>query len=104
MMTALPLENSRVDLGADLLADPVRDVADGRARLDVVDEQIRELVRARRQISSQVQQLRRAAGGPRIEHARENEILARYGDALGRPGVTLALAVLELCRGTSAGS
>ena len=51
-----------------------------------------------------MQQLRRVAGGPRIEHARENEIVARYGDALGRPGVTLALAVLELCRGQRTGS
>jgi chorismate mutase len=90
--------------GAADAADTVVDIADGRARLDAIDEEIRELVRARRRISSQVQQLRRAAGGPRIEHARENEILTRYGDALGRPGVTLALAVLELCRGTSTGS
>ena len=77
----------------------VTSVEDGRARLDAVDTQIRALVLARRDISAQVQQLRRAAGGPRIEHARENEILTRYGDALGRPGVSLALAVLEICRG-----
>ena len=80
-------------------ADAVTSIADGRSRLDAIDDEIRELVRARRQVSAQVQQLRRAAGGPRIEHARENEILARYSDELGRPGVTLALAVLELCRG-----
>lgn len=84
------------------LLDPpatISSVEDGRARLDAIDEQIRDLVRARRDVSQQVQQLRRSAGGPRIEHARENEILVRYGDALGRPGVTLALAVLEICRG-----
>lgn len=103
-MTALPLQAAAGNVVVDSGVDPVVDIADGRARLDVIDEQIRELVRARRDISSQVQQLRRAAGGPRIEHARENEILARYSDALGRPGVSLALAVLELCRGTSAGS
>ena len=79
--------------------DPVGDVATGRAQLDAIDEQIRQLVLARRQVSQQVQQLRRAAGGPRIEHSRENEILSRYSAALGKPGVTLALAVLELCRG-----
>jgi chorismate mutase len=77
----------------------VSDVATGRARLDAIDDQIRELVLARRQVSQQVQQLRRAAGGPRIEHSRENEILSRYSAALGRPGVALALAVLEFCRG-----
>ena len=84
------------------LLDPpatIDSVEDGRARLDEIDAQIRELVLARRDVSQQVQQLRRAAGGPRIEHARENEILTRYGDALGRSGVSLALAVLEICRG-----
>ena len=84
---------------ADSVDDAVTDVAAGRARLDAIDEQIRALVLARRDVSQQVQQLRRAAGGPRIEHARENEILARYSEALGRPGVSLAMAVLELCRG-----
>lgn len=82
---------------------PVADVASGRARLDAIDEQIRELVQARRRISQQVQQLRRSAGGPRIEHSRENEILNRYSESLGRPGVSLALAVLELCRGQQKG-
>ena len=81
------------------LSGDVVDVAGGRAQLDAIDEQIRALVLTRRQVSQQVQQLRRAAGGPRIEHSRENEILARYSAALGRPGVSLALAVLELCRG-----
>ena len=83
--------------------DTGTDIATGRARLDAIDEQIRALVLARRDVSQQVQQLRRAAGGPRIEHARENEILARYSAALGRPGVSLALAVLELCRGQQTG-
>jgi chorismate mutase len=84
------------------LLDPpatITSVDEGRARLDEIDEQIRELVLARQEVSRQVQQLRRAAGGPPIEHARENEILSRYGDALGRSGVSLALAVLEICRG-----
>ena len=86
-----------------IVDDTVNDIASGRARLDAIDEQIRALVLARREVSQQVQQLRRAAGGPRIEHARENEILARYSAALGRPGVSLALAVLELCRGQQTG-
>ena len=86
-----------------IVDDTVTDIASGRARLDAIDEQIRALVLSRREVSQQVQQLRRAAGGPRIEHARENEILARYSAALGRPGVSLALAVLELCRGQQTG-
>ena len=83
----------------EAIAGDITDVASGREQLDAIDEQIRALVLQRRQVSQQVQQLRRAAGGPRIEHSRENEILARYSAALGRPGVSLALAVLELCRG-----
>jgi chorismate mutase len=83
----------------EVVSSDITDVAVGRAHLDAIDEQIRALVLARRAVSHQVQQLRRAAGGPRIEHSRENEILARYSAALGRPGVSLALAVLELCRG-----
>jgi len=83
----------------EAITGDITDVASGREQLDAIDEQIRALVLQRRQVSQQVQQLRRAAGGPRIEHSRENEILARYSAALGRPGVSLALAVLELCRG-----
>jgi len=83
----------------EAVSGDITDVATGREQLDAIDEQIRQLVLSRRQVSQQVQQLRRAAGGPRIEHSRENEILARYSAALGRPGVSLALAVLELCRG-----
>jgi len=77
----------------------VSSVDEGRARLDAIDAELRELVRARREISQQVQRLRRDAGGPRIEHSRENQILNAYGDELGRAGVGLALAVLEICRG-----
>jgi len=98
-----------LDTSADSLdpVDPVdaavTDVAAGRARLDAIDDQIRALLLARRGVSQQVQQLRRAAGGPRIEHSRENEILTRYSAALGRPGVSIGMAVLELCRGQQPG-
>lgn len=77
----------------------VSSIDEGRTRLDAIDAEIRDLVRSRREISQQVQRLRREAGGPRIEHSRENQILNGYGDELGRAGVSLALAVLEICRG-----
>lgn len=77
----------------------VTSVEEGRVVLDALDSSIRDLVTRRREVSQQVQQLRRAAGGARIEHSRENQILAGYGDALGRSGVSLGLAVLEICRG-----
>lgn len=79
----------------------VQTVADGRALIDDIDAQIRALVARRRAVSHEVQSLRRSAGGPRIEHSRENEILSRYGDALGRPGVAMAMSILEICRGSS---
>jgi chorismate mutase len=41
------------------------------------------------------------AGGRRVHLAREMEILRTYGDALGgRPGTSVAMTLLELCRGT----
>ena len=88
------MSNSTTDATVD-----VSTVDEGRVVLDAIDTSIRELVLRRREVSQQVQQLRRAAGGARIEHARENQILAGYGDALGRSGVSLGLAVLEICRG-----
>jgi chorismate mutase len=80
-------------------AETITTVEDGRVALDAIDAAIRDLVTRRRLVSQDVQRLRRAAGGPRIEHTRENQILARYGDELGRAGVSLGLAVLEICRG-----
>lgn len=77
----------------------VASVDEGRTRLDAIDAELRALVLARREISQQVQRLRREAGGSRIEHSRENQIVNAYGDALGRAGVGLALSVLEICRG-----
>lgn len=82
-------------------APTVASVADGRTRIDDIDAQIRALVAQRRAVSHEVQALRRIAGGPRIEHSRENDILSRYGDALGRPGVAMAMSILEICRGSS---
>ena len=46
-----------------------------------------------------IQAARIADGGRRLDLKRETEIIARYRETLGRPGVTVAMAVLELCRG-----
>jgi len=70
-----------------------------RQHVDELDTAILELVARRRLASQEIQQLRVAAGGPRIQHARERAILARYRDCLGIEGSKLALTVLELCRG-----
>ncbi len=74
-------------------------VETGRARIDELDSEIVRLVRERCAVSAQVQQARQAEGGPRVSHARENEVVGRWRTALGRPGGTIALALLELGRG-----
>lgn len=79
--------------------DVVTDVLAGRAALDALDEGIRELLRNRVVVSKQVQALRRGTGEPGIQHARENQVIGRYVDALGDPGADIALAILQLCRG-----
>lgn len=76
-------------------------IAEGRQLIDDIDAQLRALLTARRDLSGQIQALRTVEGGPRIEHARENEIIALWADQLGPRGVEIAMAVLTLCRGAS---
>ncbi|MDH6225465.1 chorismate mutase [Streptomyces sp. MJP52] len=80
-------------------SDPAAVIADARARIDALDDHILGLVQERMAVSAVVQQTRIATGGRRVNLSREMEILSRYRDALGRPGTTLAMTVLELCRG-----
>ena len=74
-------------------------VTAGRARIDQIDAELVRLVRERTAVSEQIQRARQATGGPRIVHARENEVVRRWRDALGRPGAAIAMALLELGRG-----
>jgi chorismate mutase len=80
----------------------VHDVETGRARIDEIDAEIVRLVQERTRVSGQVQRARQSAGGPRVAHARENEVVGRWRAALGRPGGAIALALLELGRGRPA--
>jgi chorismate mutase len=75
------------------------DVTAGRERIDDLDRRILELIVERASVSRENQTARVAAGGRRLDLARESQILAHYRDALGKPGVTIAMAVLEFCRG-----
>ena len=77
-------------------------VETGRARIDEIDAEIVRLVAERTAVSEQIQRVRQAEGGPRVVHARENEVVGRWRSALGRPGATIALALLELGRGRPA--
>ena len=74
-------------------------VLDGRVRIDDLDRRIIELITERMAVSKEVGAARMAAGGRRLDIKREGEIISRYNAALGRPGTTVAMQLLELCRG-----
>ena len=74
-------------------------VLSGRAQIDDLDARILALIAERVQTAAHIQASRIADGGRRLDLKRETEIIARYREALGRPGVPVAMAVLELCRG-----
>jgi chorismate mutase len=76
-------------------------IAEGRARIDALDNEIIALVQSRLEVSRKNQQARMAMGGGRVEHGRELEIMNHYAAALGRPGGALALALLEVMRGSA---
>ena len=84
----------------DTLSDPHPDaVHDGRDRIDALDAELVRLITERATLSAAVQRARRAAGGPVIVSSQENEVVGRWRQALGRPGGTIALALLQLGRG-----
>jgi chorismate mutase len=74
-------------------------IAGLRRRLDEIDQQIIDLWQERAAISHEVGVTRLAAGGTRLVLAREQEILARFRDALGADGTQLALLILRAGRG-----
>ena len=74
-------------------------VANGRTRIDALDEQIADLILRRGDVSREIQAARIADGGRRVDLRRETEIITRYTAALGRPGTAIAMALLELGRG-----
>ncbi|NBM19261.1 chorismate mutase [Streptomyces sp. GC420] len=77
-------------------ADVIRNA---RERIDALDDRIIGLVQERMAVSAVIQQARIESGGRRVNLSREMEILGRFRDALGRPGTSLAMTLLELCRG-----
>lgn len=79
--------------------DTEADVARRRARIDALDAQIIALVEQRCAVSADIQRARMTAGGPRVVHAREAEVVAQWRGRLGAPGGRIALALLELGRG-----
>ncbi|MEV3992155.1 chorismate mutase [Streptomyces sp. NPDC049837] len=80
--------------------DEAADVITGaRERIDALDDRIIGLIQERMAVSAVIQEARISSGGRRVNLAREMEVLAHYRDALGKPGTSLAMTMLELCRG-----
>ncbi|GAA1356582.1 chorismate mutase [Streptomyces beijiangensis] len=74
-------------------------ISDSRARIDAMDDHIIGLIQERMAVSAVIQEARMTSGGRRVNLSREMEVLSHYSDALGKPGTTLAMTMLELCRG-----
>lgn len=79
--------------------DPADRITALRAEIDACDEEIIALVRRRLAISKEIGSLRTASGGTRLSLAREQQLLARFGEALGPDGTTLAMLLLRQGRG-----
>lgn len=90
--SATETTGARTDEAASLIGD-------ARTRIDALDDRIIGLVQERMAVSSVIQEARMTSGGRRVNLSREMEILGRYRDALGKPGTSLAMTLLELCRG-----
>ncbi|HEY9370021.1 hypothetical protein [Streptomyces sp.] len=67
-----------------------------RALLDDLDGQIISMVLRRAELARHDQSVRRTSGLPASELARENGVLRRYAEELGRHGVDIGRAVLVL--------
>lgn len=70
-----------------------------RDRIDALDDRIIGLMQERMAVSAVIQDARITSGGRRVNLSREMEVLSHYRDALGKPGTSLAMTLLELCRG-----
>jgi chorismate mutase len=74
------------------------EIVELRKEIDRLDAEILRLVKRRVEVSKTIGRARIAAGGPRIVHNREIDVLARYRE-LGPDGRALAMALLNLGRG-----
>ncbi|MDT0275029.1 chorismate mutase [Blastococcus goldschmidtiae] len=70
-----------------------------REEIDACDAAIIELVQRRLAISQEIGAHRLASGGTRLNLAREQQVLARFQDALGPDGAALGMMLLRQGRG-----
>ena len=74
-------------------------IAELRTEIDACDAEIIRLVQRRLAVSAEIGRLRRAAGGTRLSLSREQQVLSRFQDALGRDGAALGMMLLRQGRG-----
>ena len=74
------------------------DIDELRQEIDVLDKELLRLVKRRAEVSKIIGAARMAAGGTRIVHNREIDVLNRYRE-LGPDGKDLAMILLRLGRG-----
>ncbi|WP_369177304.1 chorismate mutase [Streptomyces mutabilis] len=79
--------------------EAVEVITGARERIDALDDRIIGLIQERMAVSAVIQQARITSGGRRVNLSREMEVLGHYSEALGKPGTSLAMTLLELCRG-----
>ena len=77
----------------------VERIAELRAEIDACDAAIIELVQRRLAVSKEIGALRAASGGTRLSLSREQQVLARFGAALGPDGAALGMMLLRQGRG-----
>ena len=91
-MTAIDVTGARTSEAADVISG-------ARERIDALDDRIIGLIQERMAVSAVIQEARIASGGRRVNLSREMDVLSHYREALGKPGTSLAMTLLELCRG-----
>jgi chorismate mutase len=79
--------------------DPAERISELRGEIDACDAEIIALVQRRLAISQEIGTLRAASGGTRLSLSREQQVLARFGAALGPDGAALGMMLLRQGRG-----
>ena len=74
-------------------------IAELRGEIDACDAELIRLVRRRLAVSQEIGELRRTTGGTRLSLSREQQVIARFQDALGADGATLGMMLLRQGRG-----
>ncbi|MGX5656352.1 chorismate mutase [Geodermatophilus nigrescens] len=74
-------------------------IAELRGEIDACDAELIRLVQRRLAVSQEIGQLRRDSGGTRLSLAREQQVIARFQDALGADGAALGMMLLRQGRG-----